>query len=257
MKYAEFIKGNEGFQYSINIQYDLMNPNKINGYIPTRRSVEILKEYLLNVLVDNREKATVLIGPYGKGKSHLLLILLGLMCGKKDVKELNRLVEKIERVDNNCAEIAKNVLEKKKFLPIVINFNSGDLNQAFLIGLNQALKNEDIYDILPETYFDSALTIIEGWEKYDTTIEFVKKLIVEETKLQLEDFKRKLKFYDTYIYEVFKRIFFKVTSGVEFNPFINTDVVKLYEETNHILKEKYHFDGMIIVFDEFSKFIML
>lgn len=255
MKYAEFIKGNEGFQYSINIQYDLMNPNKINGYIPTRRSVEILKEYLLNVLVDNREKATVLIGPYGKGKSHLLLILLGLMCGKKDVKELNRLVEKIERVDNNCAEIAKNVLEKKKFLPIVINFNSGDLNQAFLIGLNQALKNEDIYDILPETYFDSALTIIEGWEKYDTTIEFVKKLIVEETKLQLEDFKRKLKFYDTYIYEVFKRIFFKVTSGVEFNPFINTDVVKLYEETNHILKEKYHFDGMIIVFDEFSKFI--
>ena len=41
MKYADFIKGNEGFQYSINIQYDLMNPNKINGYIPTRKSVEI------------------------------------------------------------------------------------------------------------------------------------------------------------------------------------------------------------------------
>ena len=65
MKYADFIKGNEGFQYSINIQYDLMNINKIKGYIPTRKSVEILKEYLLNNVVDDRDKATVLIGPYG------------------------------------------------------------------------------------------------------------------------------------------------------------------------------------------------
>ena len=49
MKYADFIKGNESFQYSINIQYDLMNLNKIKGYIPTRKSIEILREYLLIV----------------------------------------------------------------------------------------------------------------------------------------------------------------------------------------------------------------
>ena len=96
MKYADFIKGNEGFQYSINIQYDLMNPVKIKGYIPTRKSVEILKEYLLNVVVDDREKATVLIGPYGKGKSHLILILLGLMSGNDQIPELNGLIEKIK-----------------------------------------------------------------------------------------------------------------------------------------------------------------
>ena len=41
MKYSNFVKGNEGFQYSINIQYDLMNPNKISGYIPTKKSLEI------------------------------------------------------------------------------------------------------------------------------------------------------------------------------------------------------------------------
>ena len=255
MKYADFIKGNEGFQYSINIQYDLMNPNKIKGYIPTRKSVEILREYLLNVLVDGRDKSTVLIGPYGKGKSHLLLILLGLMCGSNDVKELGNLVKKIKSIDNTCGELASDVLNNKKYLPIVINFNSGDLNQAFLIALNQALKNEGIEDILPETYFDSALSVLEGWEKYEQTIIFVENLIKEKSKIDLKAFKRKLKSFDTNSYEVFKKVFKEVTSGIEFNPLINTDVVKLYEETNYILKEQYGFDGIIIVFDEFSKFI--
>lgn len=255
MRYADFIKGNEGFQYSINIQYDLMNPNKINGYIPTRISVEILKEYLLNTLIDDRDKATVLIGPYGKGKSHLLLILLGLMCGNKDSKELNELVEKISKIDYDCGQVANDVLSKKKYLPLVINFNSGYLTQAFLIALNQALKNNNIQDILPNTYFDSAITVLEGWEGYEGTIATVKNLIKEKCKVDLATFKRKLKSFDIEAYETFKSIFKEVTSGVEFNPFINTDVVKLFEETNHALKEKYNYDGMIVVFDEFSKFI--
>lgn len=255
MKYADFIKGNEGFQYSINIQYDLMNINKIKGYIPTRKSVEILKEYLLNNVVDDRDKATVLIGPYGKGKSHLLLVLLGLMCGDNEIKELGDLVNKIKAIDNTCSELAMNVLNNKKYLPVVINFNSGDLNQAFLIALNQSLKNKDIEDILPNTYFDSALSVLEGWEKYEQTINVVKELIKAKANVTLETFKRKLKSFSTDSYEVFKDIFKEVTSGIEFNPLINTDVVKLYEETNHILKEKHGFDGIIIIFDEFSKFI--
>lgn len=255
MKYADFIKGNEGFQYSINIQYDLMNPNKINGYIPTRKSVEVLKEYLLNAIVDDRDKSTVLIGPYGKGKSHLLLILLGLMCGNGDIKELNNLVQKIKKIDGNCAEIANDVLNNKNYLPIVVNFNSGDLNQAFLIALNNALKNQGIQDILPETYFDSALSVLEGWSKYDQTIGLVEGLVKEKCNLDLDSFKRKLKGFDNESYNIFKDVFSQVTSGIEFNPLINTDVVKLYEQTNYILKEKYNFDGMIIVFDEFSKFI--
>ena len=207
MKYADFIKGNEGFQYSINIQYDLMNINKIKGYIPTRKSVEILKEYLLNNVVDGRDKATVLIGPYGKGKSHLLLVLLGLMCGDNEIKELEVLVDKVKAIDNTCSELAMNVLKNKKYLPIVINFNSGDLNQAFLIALNQSLKNQGIEDVLPNTYFDSALSVLEGWEKYDQTINVVKELIKAKSNVTLEAFKRKLKSFSTDSYEIFKDIF--------------------------------------------------
>ena len=254
MKYSNFVKGNEGFQYSINIQYDLMNPNKISGYIPTKKSLEILNQYLINAIIEDGDRASVLIGPYGKGKSHLLLILLSLMCGTSN-KEMDDLVEKISRVNDQCGEFAKDVLNKKKYLPIVINFNSGDLNQAFLIALNEALKNENIEDILPNTFFDSAINVLNGWEEYEHTISIVEKLVLDKYRVDLNTFKGKLKSFDIEAYKVFKSIFLQVTSGVEFNPLINTDVVKLYEETNYLLKEKYNYDGMVIVFDEFSKFI--
>lgn len=255
MKYSDFIKGNEGFQYSINIQYDLMNPLKINSYIPTTNSVALLKEYLLNCVIDESDKSTVLIGPYGKGKSHLLLILLGIMCGERSIKEVQSLIQKIEKVDKECASLAESVLDNKKYLPVVLNFNSGDLGQAFLIGINQALKSKGIKDILPNTYFSSAIEVIEKWEKYEATISKFKDLINDKFEVNIDEFKQKLHTFNNEAYNLFKIAFKEITSGIEFNPMIDTDVVKLYEEINHILKDKYNYDGIIIVFDEFSKFI--
>lgn len=255
MKYSDFIKGNEEFQYSINVQYDLMNPLKIKSYIPTSNSIVILKEYLFNCIVDSRDKATVLIGPYGKGKSHLLLVLLAIMCGNKEIKEISSLISKIKIIDDECGDIAQDVLEKKKYLPVVLNFNSGDLNQAFLIGINQALKEAGIEDILPDTYFNVALHVVEQWEKYDKTICKFSKLVKKKFDISVDEFKKKLRSYNTDAYDYFKILFKEITSGVEFNPMINTDVVKLYEEINHRIKEGYNYDGIVIIFDEFSKFI--
>ena len=78
MSYKNFINTDEGFQYSINLQYDLNKHSKIAGYIPTSASVEILKSYLTSIYYDSKERASILVGPYGKGKSHLLLILLAI-----------------------------------------------------------------------------------------------------------------------------------------------------------------------------------
>lgn len=257
MKYAEFIKGNESFQYSINLQYDLMNSKKVESYIPTRKSIELLKEYLLNVTTDNRDKATVLVGPYGKGKSHLLLILLGLMCEKSESKEYLNLLSKIEKIDSNCAEIGKEVLTKKKYLPMIINFNSLDLNQAFLVSLNNALNNVGLSEILPNTYFDSVIKTLHNWNEHEDSsmISKVEKMIFQKSGLSLNKYIEKIRAFDNEAYNIFKDVFSEVTSGIEFNPMVNSDIVKLIEETNYILREKYNYDGIIIVFDEFSKFI--
>lgn len=256
MKCSDFIKENKEFQSSINIQYDLANVEKISSYIPSRDSVKVLKYYLSNMYYGTNNNSTLLVGPYGKGKSHLLLVLLSILCLKQNSTEVvSELIKKIEKIDNECAELAQKMYANKKYIPVIINFNSDDLNQAFLIAINNAINNAGIPEMLPNTYFDSALNIISGWKGYSATIRKFKASIKEKGINRLSEIEKRLKLFDKEAYEIFKYAFKEVTSGIEFNPLLNTDIVKMYEDINYNLKEKYDYDGMIIVFDEFSKFI--
>ena len=46
MSYKELIKINEDFQYSVNLQFDLNNIDKIKNYIPTKDGCEVLKQFI-------------------------------------------------------------------------------------------------------------------------------------------------------------------------------------------------------------------
>ena len=60
MEYRDIISLNKSFQYSINLQYDIDNLDKVKGYIPTKQSIRILKEYLTSIMLDSTDKTTVL-----------------------------------------------------------------------------------------------------------------------------------------------------------------------------------------------------
>ena len=120
MLYTDILKIDWRFKSSINLQYDIGNLDKIECYIPTDQSVQVLKEYLSSIYYgDKNGFATVLIGPYGKGKSHLMLVLLTLLAStqlfteqaQKDecIAVLNRLIDRIEKVDVECAQLAKGI----------------------------------------------------------------------------------------------------------------------------------------------------
>ncbi|HBZ63308.1 MAG TPA: hypothetical protein DEO89_01565, partial [Lachnospiraceae bacterium] len=79
MTLKDVIEINEKFQHSINLKLDQMRHEPIENYIPTSASVKILGKYLEDLVGSKRESSTMLIGPYGKGKSHLLLILMYLL----------------------------------------------------------------------------------------------------------------------------------------------------------------------------------
>ena len=137
MKYSDFIEVNESFQTSINLEYDLNKIEKVRSYIPTEQSVKILGNFLRSFYFNNesQNRATVLIGPYGRGKSHLLLVLTALtsmdVFGSydytiKQAKETQMdLCDKISRVDPEVGALALSVVEGNiRTLPIVINSNT-------------------------------------------------------------------------------------------------------------------------------------
>ena len=120
MKYDDLIKVNENFQFSVNLQFDINNINKIKEYIPTKDACEVLKFYLQNIL-GSKNRASTLIGPYGKGKSHLLLVLISLLSDYEecDEKTITSFIEKIKIVDEETYNLINEIRTKNiKLLPI-------------------------------------------------------------------------------------------------------------------------------------------
>ena len=177
MKYSELIEVNKGFQASVNLEYDLNKTSKIRSYIPTEQSVKVLGAFLRSYYysTEPQSRATVLIGPYGRGKSHLLLVLSALTSldlrastskEKKTARKIQyELCEKIALVDKEVGALAKAVVDSDiRTLPVIINSNSADINQSFLIAINEALRGANLQNLLPDTYFDSAIAVIEKWK---------------------------------------------------------------------------------------------
>ena len=72
-----------GFQYSVNIGYDLNSDDKLRNFIPTKSALSLLEDILLSVNPTSTNRARVLIGAYGKGKSHIVLTILSMLM-KRD-----------------------------------------------------------------------------------------------------------------------------------------------------------------------------
>ena len=265
MKYTNLVGVRDGFQASVNLEYDLNNIDKIRGYIPTEQSVKILGELLRSYYYknDSKNRATVLIGPYGRGKSHLLLILCALLSldvssgSKENAAEiLSELCDKISSVDKEVGAMAQEIVDSGiRTLPVIINSNSTDINQAFLIAINDSLRNSGLQKLLPDTYFDSAAAVIDRWRESfpDALSGFSEQL--KRHKTTVNELYIALKRFDHKAYTLFCDCYPLVAAGTKFNPMMNMDVVKLYLGVANKLCESTKYRGITVIFDEFSKFL--
>lgn len=239
-----------GFQYSVNIGFDLNDNSKLKNFIPTQAAIELLEEILVSTKENSNNRARVIIGAYGKGKSHIVLVALALLL-QKDINLFEHLIPKI-RLNSKLNTILEDYYSKNgKILPVVINGSSNNLSQSFIMALRRTLSENNLLDIMPETNFNAACNIITKWkvEFPDTYNKLEEKLGYSAEKLvnALED-------YDGLAYRKFESIFPSITSGNVFNPFLNYDVVELYEAAAKGLKAK-GYSGLYVVYDEFSKFL--
>lgn len=247
----DIIKIEEGFQTSINIAYDLKDEGKIKKFIPTLSSIEIIEDIMLSVNPSSTQRARILIGAYGRGKSHIILVLLALLS-RKDRSLFSAVMQKIKTANIKLYDyIDEYVASKRCLLPVVVSGSSVSLTQSFLNALQQTLAKEGLDDLMPDTHFGAALSVIENWSNSyaDTYNTFIR-----EIGEPIDEFISKLKSYDVSTYEKFIILYPKLTSGSMFNPFVGFDVVEIYEKVNEKLSQR-GYDGLFIVYDEFSKYL--
>lgn len=241
----------KGFQTSVNIAYDLYNDDKVKSFIPTISSLDVVEDVLLSTAPGSTQRARLLIGAYGRGKSHIVLVLMSLLF-KKDATLFTALLEKMKVHNPELYDYAEEYIKSDKaLLPVIVSGSSVSLTQSFLSAMQQSLKANNLENLMPETHFKASINTIENWkENYPHTYkEFVKKL-----GNPVDDFILSLKEYDVRSYEKFEKLYPDLTSGSTFNPFLGFDVVELYEAVVNRLKD-HGYDGVYIIYDEFSKYL--
>lgn len=255
MTFSDILQIDNRFEKSVNLLLDLGNPERLKLYIPTRSSVGILKEYLSDMTGTGSERATVLIGPYGKGKSHLLLVLLSILS-LDDCTERTELIERIGNISPEAGEDIRRIIsEQRPVLPVIINPGTGSLSESFFRALITALKRNGLSDVAPGNYYTEAADTIHRWnEKYPATYEaFCAHPAVKETGI--DAFLDKLTGMDQEALHIFKEIYPELTSGGSFSPMLTEDAIDAYRSVNRVLCEKYGYRGIFIIFDEFSKYV--
>ena len=161
---SEMISVASGFQYSVNIGYDLNHDDKLQNFIPTKASLELLQDILLSTEDSSTERARVLVGAYGKGKSHIVLTILSVLMQREwDLfSRLNELVKQTPEIEH----LVHNYYDSgKKLLPVIISGSSSSMPQSFLLALQKALAENDLMDVMPETNYQAAINAIHKWEK--------------------------------------------------------------------------------------------
>lgn len=246
-----FIVPNKNFQASINISFDLGDRRKIEDLIPTSTVCKYTQWILEDVISRSSNRAKMLVGAYGKGKSHIALAALTAMS-VKDPKPFTRLIEAYEQGDPAFAkEFNQFVSDGPKLLPVVVSGSSSDIARSLLYALRNALKDAGIPDVMPRTNYSGALDAVWRWrDDYPDTY----RRMENEFGMSGEAIEAALKDFDTSVYTRFLEIYPELTSGSRFDTLADADVIETYE---HVLGDlrNYGYSGIFVVYDEFSKYL--
>ena len=204
-----------GFQYSVNIGYDLNSDDKIQNFIPTKSTLSFIGDILSSTNISSTNRARILIGAYGKGKSHIVLTTLALLM-KKDISLFTKLMPKVTENPALLQIVKKYYDSDNKLLPVVISGSNTSMTQAFLLALQRTLSDNGMLDIMPESNYKAAVSVINRWkaEFPDTYAQFRKNI-----DGSVSEFVERLDNFDISAYEMFERIYPELTAGSVFNPF--------------------------------------
>lgn len=251
MKIKDFLSPNEGFQTSVNIAFDFGSDDKIKGLIPTDTVCRYVEALLKDVISPSTQRAKLLVGPYGKGKSHITLAALAAMW-RKDASVFSSLSDAYGTKSLPFKSSFDSFVESgAKLLPVIISGSSADLQHSLLYALKNSLRREGLEDLMPKTNFNGVLEVLNRWRAdYPETLAKFEEL----NDTTYSAFTSRLRNMETSAYDEFVDCYPNLTSGGSFDALSDANAIDIYESVLSSLKKR-GISGIYVVYDEFSKFL--
>lgn len=251
MDIKDLVVPNKDFQTSINIEFDFGSEEKVKELIPTEAVCRYLERILGDVIAPSNQRAKLLVGAYGKGKSHVVLAALTAMWRKSPVA-FGRIEAAYRKQGNGFADTFERFArDGQRLLPVVISGSTSGLRQSLLLALKNALKLCDSQDLMPSTNYDGAIRVLDRWRSdYPDTLRRYEEVTGATYQAAVSSLRR----LDTATYDEFVAAYPSLTSGGAFDVLESADVLGVYE---HVLKglASRGVDGLYVVYDEFSKYL--
>ncbi|MFJ6206688.1 hypothetical protein [Bacillus pumilus] len=240
------------FKTSVNIRFDVGKDEFINRYIPTPSHTDVLKG-LLDGFLKDRDRAHIIVGAYGTGKSLLATLVSTIFSKSVSTSDIEKLSSKFNHFDDYIAEQIRRTSEvDRKYIPVLLTGNEGRFRQAILSNILKALQKEGIEIVLPGVS-KKILEVISTWSKEypDTYKSFVSLLGAEGKKIN--EWTNDIREQNEEAIKWFYSIFPKMTSGATFETGYNEAFLTQMEHITEILDKNDL--GLIIVHDEFGRIL--
>ena len=171
-KIAEVIKIYAGMSKTVNLRYEFTNAEgnrkRMQGYKPIKSHREIFLR-LARTFLPTEPKVHLLVGHYGTGKSHLLLMLANYFSQTLAMPELTAFFANFTQVDAGMSKQIQNLRGDGRYLVAIPDYESKeDFSETLLVALENAFEREGITETFDSIYHEAG-RVLAQWEREQQT----------------------------------------------------------------------------------------
>ncbi|PDW03277.1 hypothetical protein [Candidatus Viridilinea mediisalina] len=232
------------------------NAQLVNSYIPTSQTIEFFAEVAQSMRASSDERARMLHGTFGTGKSDLLLMLCNYVSRSVDDPLMQPFYAKLKRLhEAQYTTIYQQRANKKPFLVVLLQANAVTPFAGFILhGLEQALKQAGLDDLMLPTRYSAARQKIEAWQDEGHAVlpRFIEALRNNEA-MELSRLLQELAGPSAgTVFPAFQRAFREAT-GTAFDIYSYAHPHETYRRVAQALCERGSHSGIVVVCDEFTE----
>lgn len=231
---------------------------KVGSYLLNDSSIDAILDIARGLSPGSNERAHLVSGAYGTGKSHLGLVLANYFAVPSQSPQLEPLFSQMAQHDpDKAAEIRLLRQSQRGFLIVTINGMGGStFDQALLEGLRNALLRENLSHLVPTTAFELARDRITAWKRSKTDLYGRYKQALLDMGQTVEGIARGLKDYDEQAFEAFCQAHRRACDA----PFEayreDVEAKRFYADVSQVVtRETDIFKGIAVIWDEYGEYL--